>query len=171
MSISRLIKVAATAAASLALSSAAYAGCNTGSYCGASAMPGLSNYSFQSSAMSYHQPAPQVVPFSTRHANVSNLSIAGMGPNERLCPTQCPVSVHNPEGGKVLGCYNVCKPVAPTVTPVHVQSYIRVVRPVIYVRYPVPTPVPVPVYLPAPAPAPVCGGPLYGPMPRPVCGY
>ncbi len=168
MSISRLFKAAATAAATLVLSTAAYAGCNTGPYCGSGAMPGLSSYQFQSSAMSYHQPAPQIVPFSTTRSNVSNLSIAGMGPNERLCPTQCPVSVHNPEGGKVLGCYNVCK-TAPTVTPVHVQSYIRVVRPVIYVRYPVPTPVPVPVYMPAPAP--VCGSPLYGPMPRPVCGF
>ncbi len=164
MSVSRLFKAAAVAVATLGLSSAAYAGCNSGSFCSAS----TSNYS------SYSAASQQVVPFSTSVSNVSNVRLAGLGSNERLCPTKCPVNVYNPNGGKVLGCYNVCK-TAPVVQTNYVQTYVRVVRPIIYVRYPVPTPVEVPVYLPRPAPVcapvmPVCGPMACAPMP-PRCGY
>ena len=69
----------------------------------------------------------------------------GLGAGESLQATSCPVSVHNPEGARVLGCYNVVKKV---VTPVATTSYYRVVRPVVYVRYPVPVPVPYTVYSP-----------------------
>jgi len=62
-------------------------------------------------------------------------SVAGLGLNESLQATSCPVSVHNPDGARVLGCYNVVKPVPQT-------TYYRVVRPVVYVRYPVPVAVP-----------------------------
>ena len=65
----------------------------------------------------------------------STTSVAGLGAGESLQATSCPVSVHNPDGGKVLGCYNVVKPVPQT-------TYYRVVRPVVYVRYPVPVAVP-----------------------------
>ena len=65
----------------------------------------------------------------------STSSVAGLGAGESLQATSCPVSVHNPSGGKVLGCYNVVKPVPQT-------TYYRVVRPVVYVRYPVPVAVP-----------------------------
>jgi hypothetical protein len=115
------------------------------------------------------------VPFSTSVSSISKYRIPGMGANEHLCPTQCPVSVLNPEGGKVMGCYEVCSPV-PAPAPVRVavpQRRVRVVHPiipvpypvpvrvqvvhpVIYVRYPVPTPAPVFVQ-PRPAAYPVCG--------------
>lgn len=65
----------------------------------------------------------------------STTSVPGLGINESLQATSCPVSVHNPSGGRVLGCYNVVKPVPQT-------TYYRVVRPIIYVRYPVPVAVP-----------------------------
>jgi len=65
----------------------------------------------------------------------STSSVAGLGAGESLQATSCPVSVYNPSGGKVLGCYNVVKPVPQT-------TYYRVVRPVVYVRYPVPVAVP-----------------------------
>lgn len=69
---------------------------------------------------------PQMIPFSGK--------LQGLGANESLTPTTCPVNVYNPNGNEVLGCYNVVK----TTPPVQVQNYIRVVRPIIYVRYPVP---------------------------------
>lgn len=76
----------------------------------------------------------------------------GLGSNESLRPTTCPVAVHNPGGNAVLGCYNVVKQwTPPTVHYQHHQGYqyqyhrpaprpiaYRVVRPIIYVRYPVP---------------------------------
>jgi hypothetical protein len=78
----------------------------------------------------------------TRHtvsyAPLSPTVISGLGQNEGLRPTTCPVAVHNPEGGRVLGCYNVVRRVAQPVTK---TTYYRVVRPIIYVRYPVPVPV------------------------------
>jgi len=82
-----------------------------------------------------------IVPFSTTSATLTNYRVPGMGSNEFLSPTDCPVNVYNPGGGTVLGCYQVSKPAPVRVT---VPSYhtVRVVRPVIYVRYPVPTPVP-----------------------------
>ena len=81
-------------------------------------------------------------------------TVEGLGHNESLRPTNCPTNVYNPEGGRVLGCYDVVKPVAPA--PVAQTSYYRVVRPVIYVRYPVACCAPQPVYRPAPPPQPVC---------------
>ncbi|WP_427453158.1 hypothetical protein [Litorimonas sp. WD9-15] len=61
-------------------------------------------------------------------------SVAGLGYNESLQATSCPVNVYGTSSGStVLGCYNVVKPVPQT-------TYYRVVRPVIYVRYPVAVP-------------------------------
>lgn len=65
----------------------------------------------------------------------STSGLAGLGYNESLQATNCPTNVYNPEGARVLGCYNVVKPVPQT-------NYVRVVRPIIYVRYPVPVAVP-----------------------------
>jgi len=83
-----------------------------------------------------------------------------MGPNEFLSKTSCPTSVYNPEGGQVLGCYSVVKPVVqprPVIRhQVHYQQ-IQVVRPVIYVRYPVPTPVAIAIPIARPIMSP-CGG-------------
>ena len=70
----------------------------------------------------------------------STTSVPGLGFNESLQSTNCPVNVFNPTGARVLGCYNVVKQVPQT-------NYVRVVRPVIYVRYPVATPIPVPYYV------------------------
>jgi hypothetical protein len=62
-------------------------------------------------------------------------SVQGLGANESLQSTNCPVNVYGSGEGRVVGCYNVVKPVPQT-------TYYRVVRPVIYVRYPVPVAVP-----------------------------
>ncbi len=110
-------------------------------------------YGSGSISRSYTDGANTIVPFSTATTNIASHRLSGMGSNEFLSPTTCPVSVYNPNGGKVLGCYSVSKP-----APVrrHVQVYtprvhtVRVVRPIIYVRYPVPVPVPFPVYQQAP---------------------
>ena len=80
-------------------------------------------------------------------------TVPGLGHNESLRATDCPTNVYNPEGGRVLGCYNVVKPVAPA--PVAQTTYYSVVRPVIYVRYPVACCAPRPVVRPVIA-QPVC---------------
>jgi len=94
---------------------------------------GYSNTSYASgsqSGSSSYSSNTQIIPFS----GVPQ----GLGANESLVPTNCPVNVYNPNGGDVVGCYSVVK----TRPPVAVQNYVRVVRPVIYVRYPVPVQVP-----------------------------
>lgn len=198
---SRLITTVAAIAATSFMSSTAFAGCNSGTYCTSnshmSTLPSLSSWSGSnySSATSY-QSAPLsstssytaspsysysssssyaadpmyntaysygtsntytgTVSSSYADANygtgsISNAysgsdvelygfsgstsSVQGLGAGESLQATSCPVNVYNPGGGKVLGCYNVVKPVPQT-------TYYRVVRPVIYVRYPVPVAVP-----------------------------
>jgi len=90
------------------------------------------------------------ISFTSSARNISHHRIDGMGSNEFLSATTCPTSVYNPGGAKVLGCYSVVKkapvPVyrpAPVVVPQTHYQQVRVVRPIIYVRYPVPTPVPV----------------------------
>lgn len=87
-------------------------------------------YGTGSVSSTYTDSSPVIVPFTGKPA--------GLGINESLTPTNCPVNVHNPSGGKVLGCYSVVKPRP----PVMVQRAVRVVRPIIYVRYPVPVAVP-----------------------------
>ncbi len=65
--------------------------------------------------------------------------VTGLGVNESLRPTTCPVAVHNPSGAKVLGCYNVVKPKPIVRTVVRtVPTVYRVVRPIVYVQRPVP---------------------------------
>ena len=115
------------------------------------------------SSSSFSTNTTTVVPFATTVDNISNYRINGMGSDEYLSATDCPTEVYNPEGAKVLGCYSVVKPApapvyrpAPVIVPQVQYQQVRVVRPIIYVRYPVPTPVPVPVY--APRPVPVTGG-------------
>ncbi len=196
---SRLITTVAAIAATTLMSSAAFAGCNSGTYCTssgqASTLPSLSSWSGSnySSATSYETaPSYSTSSYTTSPSysssssystdpmhntsysygtsnsyagtvsssyadstygtgSISNAytgsdvelygfsgatsSVSGLGANESLQATSCPVSVHNPSGGRVLGCYNVVKPVPQT-------TYYRVVRPVVYVRYPVPVAVP-----------------------------
>lgn len=111
-----------------------------------------SSSSYGSTLRSTSRSTGQVVPFTTTVSKISNIRVAGMGSNEFLSPTTCPTNVYNPGGNKVLGCYSVVKPVqtvrqVQTVRPVPQIRYqqVRVVRPIIYVRYPVPVPMPVPV--------------------------
>lgn len=166
---SRLITTVAAIAATTLMSSAAFAGCNSGTYCTSSSqssLPSLSSWSgsshstdpMQNTAYSYGTSNSYAGSVSSSYADAtygtgsisntytgsdvelfgfsgSTSSVAGLGAGESLQATSCPVSVHNPSGGKVLGCYNVVKPVPQT-------TYYRVVRPVVYVRYPVPVAVP-----------------------------
>jgi len=180
---SRIITTVAAIAATTLMSSAAYAGCNGGTYCNSnSSLPSLSSWSGASHTTSTYESAPRysISSYSTSPAynkaysygtsntytgtvsssyadatygtgSISNAytgsdvelynfsgstsGVTGLGVGESLQATSCPVSVYNPSGGKVLGCYNVVKPVPQT-------TYYRVVRPVVYVRYPVPVAVP-----------------------------
>lgn len=199
---SRIITTIAAIAATTLMSSAAFAGCNSGTYCKSkshtSTLPSLSSWSGSSHTESSYESAPSYSyssssSYSTGPAQNSAYSygtsntytgavsssyadatygtgsisnayaggdveiygftgstsgVAGLGANESLQATSCPVSVYNPGGGKVLGCYNVVKPVPQT-------TYYRVVRPIVYVRYPVPIAVPTCAPRCAP-PVPVC---------------
>jgi hypothetical protein len=161
--VSRIFKGAATIVATLSIAGAASAGCNSGMYCGdASAQP-ISSWSGQSGS-SYsmsgvtdrYTPSQSYTSMSSYQADStygtgsisqtysdsstygfsgSPSSVPGLGYNESLQATNCPVNVYGSGEGTVLGCYNVVKPVPQT-------TYYRVVRPVIYVRYPVPVAVP-----------------------------
>ena len=124
---SRTLKLMLTSFAALAVSSAAQATCMNGTYC---TSPQFSTSSQYLSSANYQSTASQTYSFSG-----SPTSLPGLGYNESLRPTTCPTSVYNPDGGTVLGCYNIVKPIPQT-------TYYRVVRPVIYVRYPVPVAVP-----------------------------
>lgn len=187
---SRILTAVATLAATTLISSAAFAGCNSGTYCsGGSTLAPLGSWSGTSSmGSSYTMPSYTSSSYSTdsnygssmtygssytgnsysgvmsdAEANStygtgsissayaggdvelygfsgSTTSVAGLGYGESLQSTNCPVNVYNPSGARVLGCYNVVKQVPQT-------NYVRVVRPVVYVRYPVPTPVAVPYYV------------------------
>ena len=78
-----------------------------------------------------------------------------LGAGESLQATNCPVNVVGAsDGSRVLGCYNV---VRQEVRPVANTTYYRVVRPVVYVRYPVPVPVPYTVNVPSYGYAGGCG--------------
>lgn len=210
---SRIITTIAAIAATTLMSSAAFAGCNSGPYCNStghtSTLPSLSSWSGSSHSASSYEASPSYSTssystspsysysssstYSTEPMQTSSYSygssnnytgtvsssyadatygtgsisnaytgsdveiygfsgstsgVTGLGANESLQATSCPVSVYNPGGGKVLGCYNVVKPVPQT-------TYYRVVRPIVYVRYPVPVAVPTCAPRCAP-PAPVC---------------
>jgi len=186
---SRIITTLAAIAATTLMSSAAFAGCNTGPYCNStgqsSSLPSLSSWSGSSHSTSSYQNTPSYSHASTSRYSTSPMasssysygasngyagtlsssyadsaygtgsisnaytgsdvelygfsgaasSVPGLGAGESLQATSCPVSVHNPSGARVLGCYNVVKPVPQT-------TYYRVVRPIVYVRYPVPVAVP-----------------------------
>lgn len=99
-------------------------------------------YGSGSISQTYTDGSNTIVPFTTTSATLSNYRVPGMGANEYLSATDCPVNVYNPGGAKVLGCYKVSKP-APVRVSVPNYHTVRVVRPIIYVRYPVPVAVPV----------------------------
>jgi len=151
-----VIKAAMVLAMSTAMSAtSAQAGCNDGSlYCNSGPSYSHASYGTSYGSSSY-------VPFSSQSSMSGPISLNGLGANEYLEPTNCPVDVNGMQSGQsVLGCYKVMKQtrsVNYTVIPHRVQ----VVRPVIYVRYPVPTP----VYNYHPMPRPVCGMPMMPPRP------
>jgi len=158
--VSRIFKGAATLVATLSLAGAASANCGTGMYCGDASANTMSSWTGQSpasygasdrftpsqsySTMSSYQAdstygtgsiSQTYSDHSTYGFSGSPTSVPGLGYNESLQSTNCPVNVYGAGEGTVLGCYNVVKPVPQT-------TYYRVVRPVVYVRYPVPVPVP-----------------------------
>jgi hypothetical protein len=161
--VSRIFKGAATVVATLSLASAASANCGANMYCGQTSsaqpisswtgqtdtaygvnLPGTFQPSRAYSEMSSYQAdstygtgsvSQTYSDDSTYGFSGSTASVPGLGQNESLQATNCPVNVYNNGEGTVLGCYNVVKPVPQT-------TYYRVVRPVVYVRYPVPVAVP-----------------------------
>jgi len=158
---SRILNTAILSLAGLALSTAANAGgygqtYNASSYSQSSYGGELSQYEasarYGSGSISnaYTDGNVEMYGFSG--------TLPGLGQNESLQATNCPTAVYNPQGGQVLGCYNVVKP-APRTT------YYRVVRPVIYVHYPVCATGCRPVLPPPPPPRPCC----IAPPPPPPC--
>lgn len=165
--VSRIFKSAAAVAATLSLASAASAGCGAGMYCnqaydtqayagqsyggqayGAQAYDaqayGMTSSAGYSTTMSSYQAdstygtgsiSDTYSDANTYSFSGSTASVPGLGQNESLQAVNCPVNVYGSGEGTVLGCYNVVKPVPQT-------TYYRVVRPVVYVRYPVPVAVP-----------------------------
>lgn len=170
---SRILKTAILSAAGLALTTAANAG-HSGQYYGPSSY-GASSYSQSSYGQSSYGGVMSEYEASARYGSGSisdaytdgnvemygfSGTLPGLGHNESLQATNCPTAVYNPEGGRVLGCYNVVKPVPKT-------TYYRVVRPVIYVRYPVCC---APIAPPPPPPRPCCiASPPPPPAPKPCC--
>jgi len=142
---SQFIKSVAVIGTSFALAGTAFAG---GSH--HSTLPSLSSWS------SHNSPTTSYSTLSSAEADArygtgsisetytlsdsysfssTSVSIPGLGHNESLRATTCPVNVHGAsDEATVVGCYNVVKPIPQT-------NYYRVVRPIIYVRYPVPYPV------------------------------
>ena len=156
-----LVKSAAVLALTTGFSATASASCGNGSlYCnsqGGSMIQPLSTY---------NSGASQYVPFSSTASHSGSIAIPGLGANERLTPTSCPVNVNGLESGQsVLGCYQVEKQQTTNVRyHLGAPTTVRYVRPIVYVRYPVPTPV---YSVPYPVPTPVYA-PIYGPRPVPV---
>lgn len=155
--VSRIFKIAATTVAALSLASAASAGCGNSLYCGdAGASASYTSGYSQNNDYGYAPSSSYTTTMSSTQADAnygtgsisesytgastygfsgSPQSLPGLGANESLQATNCPVNVYGNGEGTVLGCYNVVKPVPQT-------TYYRTVRPVIYVRYPVPVAVP-----------------------------
>ncbi len=108
--------------------------------------------SSSNSSASYSAPASQRMP--------------GLAADEYLCPTTCATSVDVPAGGRVLDCFSVCKKAAPAPVYRTVTQAYQVVRPVVYVNYPVPVALPsCPIY---DAPSRYGSRYNYG---APTCGY
>ena len=181
-----LVKSAMALALTAGFSVTAGASCGNNLYCGSSGSANLQPLS------SYNSGATQYVPFTSTASTSGNISIPGLGINESLAPTSCPVNVNGLQSGQsVLGCYQVMRQTTPKPTVRYhygAPNTTRVVRPIVYVRYPVPTPV-IGVPYPVPTPRPVfrpgfhpgfvpafrpgmCGGPV---LPHPMmygrCGW
>ena len=149
--VSRVFKGFAATAAALSFASIASANCGS-LYCGQlghGTVPSISSWTPSAPTPSYSTLSSAQADASYGTGSISQAyssydtqsfygsasSVQGLGQNESLQATNCPVNVHGVDEGRVVGCYNVVKPVPQT-------TYYRVVRPVIYVRYPVPVAVP-----------------------------
>ncbi len=138
------------------LAPTAIAGCSPGQTCSSWTSAGAATPDIRS------------LPSTITQSEISNMRLNGLGPNERLCPTQCPVSVETPKNGQVLACYKICTPVGSSAgstastyaaasssssvqssshysqessmyTPPEVEHHYEFTyHPVIYVHYPVP---------------------------------
>jgi len=142
--VSLIFKAAAATVATLSLASAASANCGNSLYCGHSSATSYAPSSNFSTTMSSYQADATYGTGSisetysggnTVRFSGAPTSAPGLAANESLQATSCPVNVHGVNEGSVVGCYNVVRPVPQT-------TYYRVVRPVVYVRYPVPVAVP-----------------------------
>jgi len=152
------VKSAVALGMTAGFSATAGASCGNNLYCGSSGsttMQPLSSYN-----TSYNNSAAQYVPFTSTQSTSGNISIPGLGATESLTPTSCPVDVNGLQSGQsVLGCYQVMRQTPQPTVRYHLgaPNTTRVVRPIVYVRYPVPTPVygiryPVPTPRPMPMP-------------------
>jgi hypothetical protein len=162
MMMTRLITGMSLIAGAFVFAGSASASCGSGMYCTQNSHT-TSGYGMlrqvnpiaTSSAVSYSsapvaiadQPAVQYASANTSKfhfvngaTGASSASMPGTGPGERLVRVNCPVSVDAPAGSKVLDCYTIEK--TQYVQPAPVTRAYQVVRPVIYVRYPVPVMVP-----------------------------
>ncbi len=182
------VKSAVALALTAGFSATAGASCGNNLYCGSSGSTSIQ-------PLSSYNGATQYVPFTSSQSTSGNISIPGLGASETLSPTSCPINVNGLQSGQsVLGCYQVMRQTPQPTVRYHLgaPNTTRVVRPIVYVRYPVPTPVirvPYPVQIPRPAFGPgfypgfhpgvmpafrpgMCGGPV---LPNPMffgrCGW
>jgi len=148
MKSSVLVKSAMALALTAGFSVTANAGCGNGSlYCGSS------NGSTIQPLSSFNSGSSSFVGFSSSESTTGPISMSGLGTNEFLSPTSCPVDVNGLQPGQtVLGCYQVNNQQQSTERYHYGAPHtVRAVRPIVYVRYPVPVPVygvPVPVRTP-----------------------
>lgn len=105
------------------------------------------------SSCSWTQAAPASSSYTTSYASSyssgydSSVRMDGLAADEYLCPTDCATSVNVPAGGRVIDCFKVCKKSAPAPVYQTVTQAYQVVRPVVYVNYPVPVALPsCPIY-------------------------
>jgi len=139
------LATAGMAALSFAAAGTASASCATGSlYCNANSWTSAGTSYASSPASSYTSLYGDAASYSsTSDYSYSSSMSAPAG----MVKVDCPYTVDVPEGGRVLDCYAVAQPKPAPVTtyrPVYntVQRAYQVVRPVVYVDYPVPVAVP-----------------------------
>lgn len=118
-----------------------------GTYRSTSYASGISSRSYNTGGLTF-------TPFTSSQTSGSGYTLPSLKPGESLQPTACPVNVYNPDGGKVMGCYNIVKS-TPKPRARHMHYVRPVMRPVVYVRYRVVPVIPVQFYAPVMA-VPVC---------------
>ena len=138
------------AALSFAAAGTASASCASGSlYCNANSWTSAGT-SYASAPATYNYGSTSSYTTSSSYGQSSDYSYSSASAAPAgMTRVPCPYTVDVPEGGRVLDCYAIAKPApapAPVTTyrPVYntVQSAYQVVRPVVYVDYPVPVAVP-----------------------------